>query len=1274
MVAMERQPLSHQLIQRFNQHASLSNHHNIRIGSPPRNGLNHILHNDVNLPRSQGTNDVKGHRAFNNMSRSDHAVDDQMSCSPLSLNGDDQMNQSSILGLDKDHTAPVVGRKRRKNSGPQVRPTCNECGKDFSNQSALSKHKLTHSDVRKFSCEVCEKAFKRQDHLNGHMLTHREKKPYECDVEGCEKTYCDARSLRRHKENHHSSISVVTGSHSTVADSNNVASSALRSLLSGHAGNLFPHQNMIASDLNPFTQGYLADGHSSNTGNQIAPNRSSHPLDIPTNQVFSHGYNYPLVVNDEMPSPHPPPFQIRRTAPIHPPPPPIVLNQSSSYDSHSVPTTPTTIHPQTPVSAEPLPSPHHLSVNNHYGSMNGHQHSHPCTPTQPVNTFSFSPHQVQQYHQQQQEQNQNGARSLPTTPTEHQNSPSTPVVGYVNEGHHYQQVYQHSDVHHGPRSLPATPADHQGMPYSMHHQSHTYNDPNPSPYSVASQSSPYDLHQPASHLQNQQQPPQSNNSNYQNHHEPRQQLHSTGTYEEHDMSETAYQESTTQADIDDFDVSQIDVQNLMEHIQSHQSSSGGGQPSMESQQSFYPQTEPITPTTPATPTSFHSFPIPNKFQAHNFRSNVIHQSNQDTLIRAQAFPHPISSGKSMSLIMNTQQQHVDHNHQQQQMLQVESVNHRQDVTNPQHHNPDANAFQVPSLVNRNFSSRSAMDLKQNSTVVSMPAVQNPTGNQHFGSAPQTTGFRDELRSSTPPNLVVNLSPMTSHPPSTAVSSTITIADDDGHQNHVAENRANNTSVIIEEDEDDVFPPTIADLASDDTLTKVKELIRNEKLMAEYNPNQNEICQSNQVSGVNVKNQSNLKRSHATGGVIVHGTDQNVRQQSIVQGSNMLLQALQKAQQFDKGSNENKKPCENKKVVELQSPKRMRHKPEPIYIPPQVNAFGVSNHFSSRTSRSPRIWDGKGSQISSSVNHGAFTKLSFNQVPLDTMSKISPPPYTPPPMLSPVRTSFGYYYHINLNASGTPKIPLAPSSFGTSVPRKFSLFPVTKDGHSTASKPEIFDNLKDQLEVKTPMTAYEPFPEFATSFDSERSSEGDILPHVNIGPNYQARIPAFIGDKESARDKYRQEKADLVWNPSILENNLHEEDIISFLEVSCSQCVPGSGRNQEYAHHLLYRAKGDLQEALMMLLEPKPKIKESDPLFGYHYSETDIWSTEDICLYHQALVKCDKDFVAISKEVSYLIVPFSYSFSYSFRFKIKLSKSAFNFTIFGKKFVLKNIEN
>ena len=42
------------------------------------------------------------------------------------------------------------------------------------------------------------------------MLTHRSTKPFACHVEGCGKSYCDARSLRRHKENHHGQAKAET--------------------------------------------------------------------------------------------------------------------------------------------------------------------------------------------------------------------------------------------------------------------------------------------------------------------------------------------------------------------------------------------------------------------------------------------------------------------------------------------------------------------------------------------------------------------------------------------------------------------------------------------------------------------------------------------------------------------------------------------------------------------------------------------------------------------------------------------------------------------------------------------------------------------------------------------------------------------------------------------------------------------------------------------------------------------------------------------------------
>ncbi|XP_063367492.1 uncharacterized protein LOC134655917 isoform X2 [Cydia amplana] len=108
----------------------------------------------------------------------------------------------AVAGLER---SPTVKKVRPKPCSPnrQGPQQCQVCNKIFGNASALAKHKLTHSDERKYVCITCAKAFKRQDHLNGHMLTHRNKKPYECKADGCGKSYCDARSLRRHTENHH---------------------------------------------------------------------------------------------------------------------------------------------------------------------------------------------------------------------------------------------------------------------------------------------------------------------------------------------------------------------------------------------------------------------------------------------------------------------------------------------------------------------------------------------------------------------------------------------------------------------------------------------------------------------------------------------------------------------------------------------------------------------------------------------------------------------------------------------------------------------------------------------------------------------------------------------------------------------------------------------------------------------------------------------------------------------------------------------------------------
>ncbi|CAF3826987.1 unnamed protein product [Rotaria sordida] len=121
------------------------------------------------------------------------------SSSPLS-------NDIKLSSLDHDNNQTNINSISLQQQ--QSRHYCShpDCNKTFTNKSALAKHKLTHSQDRKHVCLKCNKGFKRLDHLNGHMLTHEEEKPHKCRVPNCNRTYCDARSLKRHIENTHQDI------------------------------------------------------------------------------------------------------------------------------------------------------------------------------------------------------------------------------------------------------------------------------------------------------------------------------------------------------------------------------------------------------------------------------------------------------------------------------------------------------------------------------------------------------------------------------------------------------------------------------------------------------------------------------------------------------------------------------------------------------------------------------------------------------------------------------------------------------------------------------------------------------------------------------------------------------------------------------------------------------------------------------------------------------------------------------------------------------------
>ena len=92
-------------------------------------------------------------------------------------------------------------------------------------------------------------------------------------------------------------------------------------------------------------------------------------------------------------------------------------------------------------------------------------------------------------------------------------------------------------------------------------------------------------------------------------------------------------------------------------------------------------------------------------------------------------------------------------------------------------------------------------------------------------------------------------------------------------------------------------------------------------------------------------------------------------------------------------------------------------------------------------------------------------------------------------------------------------------------------------------------------------------------------------------------------------------------------------VTAFMDFSCSVAVPGSGSNKEYALHQLYFNKGDLKRAVLCLMSKKISPSFVKFIGDYHYQDSDIWTTDDIEIYTEAIMKADKDFGGITAAVS-----------------------------------------
>ncbi|NWR93197.1 TREF1 factor, partial [Furnarius figulus] len=262
---------------------------------------------------------------------------------------------------------------------------------------------------------------------------------------------------------------------------------------------------------------------------------------------------------------------------------------------------------------------------------------------------------------------------------------------------------------------------------------------------------------------------------------------------------------------------------------------------------------------------------------------------------------------------------------------------------------------------------------------------------------------------------------------------------------------------------------------------------------------------------------------------------------------------------------------------LQDKKKYRHRPEPLFIPPP--SFNLSMSHSGATLyqsqlRSPRVL---GDHL------------------LDRTHEL--PPYTPPPMLSPVRQGSGLFSSVITSSHSTShtQLPLTPL---TPTPRVLLCRSNSIDGSVI------------------PVT---PGP-----------GEQTVEPRINIGSRFQADIPELQDRLLMEKDVH---KATLVWKPwPELENTVFQQRVEDLLNMSCSSVLPGGGTNSEYALHSLFEAKGDIMVALEKLLLRKPVRLKCHPLANYHYAGSDKWTHQERRLFKEALSTYSKDFIYVQKMV------------------------------------------
>ncbi|XP_027028599.1 mitotic deacetylase-associated SANT domain protein [Tachysurus fulvidraco] len=283
--------------------------------------------------------------------------------------------------------------------------------------------------------------------------------------------------------------------------------------------------------------------------------------------------------------------------------------------------------------------------------------------------------------------------------------------------------------------------------------------------------------------------------------------------------------------------------------------------------------------------------------------------------------------------------------------------------------------------------------------------------------------------------------------------------------------------------------------------------------------------------------------------------------------------------------------------------KRRPRPEPLFIPPpKVSTLIAPPVYSSITSYQ--------SHLRSPV------RLADNPLTL--------PPYTPPPILSPVREGSGLYFSTILSAAvaGTQGLPppATPKSATRSLLRS----------NSTEITPPVLSAMNEATPVS-------------------------VEPRINIGQRYQAEVPEL---KERSAAQLDPHKAELVWAPlpELESKGQQQERVSDLMHLACSSALCGGGTNQELAMHCLHECKGDIMGALALLLLKNPIFPKSHPLADYHYSGSDNWTPEERRFFNKGISTYKKDFFMVQKMINSKTVAQCVEFYYTYKKQVKIGRN------------------